>query len=297
MALIWFEYEESVLMHELVKIAMRGPIQAVMLACITMLIPLMFWFSAAVVSLITLRKGFQQGAVVFFWTTLPAMVWLWSVQDPGPLIVLCMAFLMACILRMTISWQTALVSGALVSFILGWTAPYLMPEVIQTLSELADQFFRELAKQSEQDYTDELKQGFESLMIAGFVSSFYGVAIGSLCLARSWQAKLFNPGGWQEEFYQIRIQPRVLMAALLVLMLTPALGWNTSVVLLTVAVALTFGGIALVHGLIARKNMTKQWLVGFYLSIVLLFPTILILVVIAALMDSLIDFRSRVASP
>ena len=282
-------------MHELVKIAMRGPMQAIMLACITMLIPLMFWFSAAVVSLVTLRKGFQQGAVVFFWTTLPAMVWLWSVQDPGPLIVLCMAFLMAGVLRVTISWQATLIAGGMVSLILGWTAPYLMPEVIQTLSDLADQFFRELAKQSEQDYDGELKLGFESLMIAGFVSSFYGVAIGSLCLARSWQAKLFNPGGWQEEFYQIRIQPRLLFAVALLLAITPALGWNTSVVLLTVAVALVFGGTALVHGLIAKKNMTKQWLVGFYLSIVLLFPTVLVLVVILAVLDSLIDFRSRVA--
>lgn len=282
-------------MHELVKIAMRGPMQAIMLACITMLIPLMFWFSAAVVSLVTLRRGFQQGAVVFFWTTLPAMVWLWSVQDPGPLIVLCMAFLMAGVLRVTISWQATLVTGGVVSLILGWSAPYLMPEVIQTLSDLADQFFRELAKQSEQDYDGELKLGFESLMIAGFVSSFYGVAIGSLCLARSWQAKLFNPGGWQEEFYQIRIQPRLLFVVVLLLAITPALGWNTSVVLLTVAVALVFGGTALVHGLIAKKNMTKQWLVGFYLSIVLLFPTVLVLVVMLAVLDSLIDFRSRVS--
>lgn len=283
-------------MHELVKIAMRGPFQAVALASITMLIPLMFWFSAAVVALVTLRKGFQQGTVVFFWTTLPAMVWLWSVQDPGPLIVLAMSFLMAGILRVTISWQTTLVAGALVGILLGWVAPLLMPEVIQTLNELTDQFFRELAKQSEQEYTDELKAGFESLMVAGFVSSFYGVAIGSLCLARSWQAKLYNPGGWQEEFFQIRIQSKLLIAALLLLIVTPALGMNASVVMLTTGVALFFGGIALVHGLVARKNMTKQWLVGFYLSIVLLFPTVMILVVIAAVLDSLIDFRSRVSS-
>lgn len=283
-------------MHELVKIAMRGPFQAIALASITMLIPLMFWFSAAVVALVTLRKGFQQGAVVFFWTALPAMVWLWSLQDPGPLIVLVMAFLMASILRVTISWQTTLVAGALVGIILGWAAPFLMPDVIQMLNELTDQFFRELAKQSEQEYTDELRVGFESLMVAGFVSSFYGVAIGSLCLARSWQAKLFNPGGWQEEFFQIRIQPKLLIAALMLLVVAPALGMNASVVMLTVAVALIFAGIALVHGLIARKNMTKQWLVGFYLSVVLLFPTVLVLVVIAAALDSLIDFRSRVSS-
>jgi hypothetical protein len=62
-------------MHELAKISMRGPTQAILLASISMLVPMMFWFSAAVVALVTLRKGFNQGAVVFFWTVLPAMVW------------------------------------------------------------------------------------------------------------------------------------------------------------------------------------------------------------------------------
>ena len=84
--------------------------------------------------------------------------------------------------------------------------------------------------------------------------------------------------------------------ALMLLVVAPAQVMNASVVMLTVAVALIFAGIALVHGLIARKNMTKQWLVGFYLSVVLLFPTVLVLVVIAAALDSLIDFRSRVSS-
>lgn len=282
-------------MHELVKIVMRGPRQAILLSCITMLVPLMFWFSAAVVSLVTLRKGSQQGAVVFFWTTLPVMVWLWGVQDPGPLVVLVLSFLMASLLRLTMSWQAVLVTGGVVSLIFGWSAPYLMPEVLETLSNIADQFFQELAKQSEQEYSGEFQQGFESLMVAGFVSSFYGVAIGSLCLARSWQAKLFNPGGWQEEFYGIRIQPRVLIPALLLLVVAPALGLNASVALLTVAVALVFSGLALVHGLVAKKGLTAQWLIGFYVLMVLLFPTVLVLLVILAVLDSLIDFRSRIS--
>ncbi len=283
-------------MHELVKIAMRGPLQTITLVCITMLIPLMYWFSAAVVALITLRKGLQQGGIIFFWATLPAMAWLWSVSDPGPLIALCMVFLMAGVLRETISWQLTLVTGAVISLSLGWAAPYLMPEVIQTLRELAEPFFRELARQSEQDFTSELQQELESMMVAGFVTSFYGVAIGALCLARSWQAKLFNPGGWQEEFYQIRIEPRLLFAGVLLMFIAPGLGLNASVIQFTLAVTLIFGGIALIHSVIYRKKMAKHWLVGFYISIFLLFPTVLVLVVILAIVDSLIDFRSKTQS-
>ncbi len=282
-------------MHELAKIAMRGSTQAILLASISMLIPMMFWFSAAVVALVTLRQGFNQGAVVFFWTVLPAMVWLLSVQDPGALIVLVLSFLMANVLRITTSWQATLVAGALVSLILGWISPYIMPGLIEVLMSLADEFFKELAKQSDQEYNGQMQEGFQSLMIAGFASSFYGIAIGSVCMARSWQAKLFNPGGWQEEFYQIRVQPRLLFLALLLILVTPALGLNAAVVVFTAVMLLIFGGIALVHSLIAKKKMTIQWLIGFYLSIFLLFPTVLILVATIAVIDSFIDFRSRVS--
>lgn len=281
-------------MHELAKLSMRGPTQAIILACISMLIPMMFWFSAAVVALVTLRKGFNQGAVVFFWTILPAMVWLFGVQDPGALIVLTLSFLMANILRITTSWQTTLVSGALVSLILGWLSPYIMPDLIEVLMDLADEFFKELAKQSDQEYGGQMQDGFQSLLIAGFASSFYGIAIGSVCMARSWQSKLFNPGGWQEEFYKIRIQPRLLLLVLLLIVITPALGLNTAVVVFTAIILLIFSGIALVHGLIAKRKMTIQWLIGFYVSIFLLFPTVLMLVAAIAVIDSVIDFRSRV---
>jgi hypothetical protein len=284
-------------MHELAKISMRGPTQAILLASISMLVPMMFWFSAAVVALVTLRKGFNQGAVVFFWTVLPAMVWLLSVQDPGALIVLALSFLMANVLRVTSSWQVTLVSGSLVSLILGWISPYIMPDLIELLMSLSDEVFKELAKQSDQEYNGEMQEGFQSLMIAGFASSFYGIAIGSVCLARSWQARLFNQGRWQEEFYQIRIQPRLLFMVLSLIVITSILGLNVAVVIFTAIILLMFSGIALVHGLIAKKKMTIQWLIGFYVSIFVLFPTVLMLVAAAAVIDSFIDFRSRISEP
>ena len=245
-------------MHELAKISMRGSLQAILLASISMLVPMMFWFSAAVVALVTLRKGFNQGAVVFFWTILPAMVWLLSVQDPGALIILALSFLMANILRITSSWQATLVSGALVSLILGWISPYIMPDLIEVLMSLADEFFKELAKQSDQEYNGEMQQGFQSLMIAGFASSFFGIAIGSIVI-------------------------------------TPVLGLNVAVVIFTAIILLIFSGIALVHGLVAKKKMTIQWLIGFYISVFVLFPTMLMLVAAAAVIDSFIDLRSRVS--
>jgi len=40
--------------------------------------------------------------------------------------------------------------------------------------------------------------------------------------------------------------------------------------------------------------MTVQWLIGFYFSVFVLFPTVLMLVAAAAVIDSFIDLRSRI---
>lgn len=280
-------------MHELAKIAMRGPIQAIALACITMLIPMMFWFGAAVVALVTLRKGFHQGAFVFFWTTLPAMVWLFSAQNPSLLLVLVLSFLMANILRITMSWQITLLAGGVTSILLGWLTPYIWPELVESLTHFADDFFNELAKNSDQENAGEMKVVFESSIIPGFASSIYGLAIVIMCLARSWQAKLFNPGGWQEEFHKIRVQPHIYLVLLILLLVSSSLKLNTDVIEFNLMIGLFFCGIALVHGLIAKKKMNIQWLIGFYIATIFLFPISVLLIVLLTIIDSFIDFRKR----
>jgi hypothetical protein len=280
-------------MHELVKIAMRGPRQAAMLACISVLIPMMFWFGAAIIGLTTLRKGLSQGANVFVWTAIPAFGWWFTMQDPGALIVLFSVLLMAGILRYTVSWQSALVAGGVISLVTGILAPHIMPELVETLMEMSDHIFQKLAEESQQEYDAELREAFRSMMIASFAASFYGMAIGSLFLARSWQSQLFNPGGWKQEFHQMRLSPRFVMGLLLYVVVSPAIGIDPALVMMVAAMPVMVCGLALVHGLLAKKQMGGQWLFGFYLSAVMLFPTVLILLLVLAMLDSLVNFRGR----
>jgi len=281
-------------MHELAKFAMRGPLQAIVLASISVLIPMMFWVGAAIIALTTLSKGLSQGFIVFFWTVIPALVWWFSMQDPGALIVLFSALLMAGTLRYTVSWQSTLVVGGVISLVTGISAPYIMPGLIDSLMGMADQVFQELAEQSQQEYDTQLQGSFRSLMIASFAVSFYGMAVGSICLARSWQAQLFNPGGWQEEFHQLRLSPKLSMALSLSVIVSPSLGIDPALIMMTVAIPILLCGLALVHGLVGKKRMGGQWLFGFYLSAVMLFPTVLILLAVLALLDSLVNFRGRI---
>jgi uncharacterized membrane protein required for colicin V production len=60
------------------------------------------------------------------------------------------------------------------------------------------------------------------------------------------------------------------------------------------AVPFMFAGFALVHGLVAQKNMKGGWLTAFYISWLLLDP-VKALLIGAAVVDSWIDIRKRLA--
>ena len=74
-------------MRALAKYLMRGPKQAVIVAVIAAALPLMFWLSAAVLTLVTLRKGVGEGINVLVWALLPAIAWWIKLGDPGIVLV------------------------------------------------------------------------------------------------------------------------------------------------------------------------------------------------------------------
>ena len=281
-------------MHELVKYVMRGPKQAILLASISVMLPMMFWFGAATIALITLRQGLSQGLVVFVWTIIPALGWWFGLQDPGALIVLTSTFAMAGVLRYTVSWQSTLVTGGVISLITGLLAPYIMPEMIDLLMEMGEVMLQELAKNAPEEYDSTLDGAFRSLMIASFAASFYGMAVGSVFLARSWQARLFNPGGWQEEFHQMKLSPRFVLGVVLAVLFASSINIEPALVLMIATVPFIVCGLALVHGVVGKRKLGGQWIFGLYASVFILFPTVLILLVVLALLDSLVNFRSRI---
>jgi hypothetical protein len=62
------------------------------------------------------------------------------------------------------------------------------------------------------------------------------------------------------------------------------------------SVPLMFAGLGLIHGLVAAKRLTRFWLVGLYVTLLLFMQLIYPLLVVFAIVDSLIDFRGRLAS-
>lgn len=280
-------------MRDLASFVMQGPRQAATVATISTLVPMMFWVGAAVICLVTLRRGLSAGLQIFVWAAIPAFAWWYGTQDPGALIVLVSSMLMAATLRATTSWQAGFAAGALSAVVVGVVVPWIAPETIELLLSLAEQVFLQAAEDAQIEYTTEIQDSFRSLMIASFAATFYGISIGALCLARYWQSALYNPGGWRQEFHDMRLEPKWLLGAAVASFLVPALGVSGSLVFLTILFPVMICGIALIHGVVARKSLNVQWLFIFYLMLIVTFPTLLVMVVMFAIVDSAIDFRGR----
>jgi len=275
-------------MKALAGFAMTGRRQAVLAATLLGFLPLVNFLSAPIVALVCLRHGMTEALLVLIWAALPAAGWAVA-GDMIPLLTLLGSVALAALLRSTASWELVL------------------------LGAIAVGIGAQLALLLQSGFVDLMLQQIELLManpeLQGQVSTlppeqlqpllrmFYGMmlmflAISVLILARYWQAALYNPGGFRQEFHRLR------------------LGWKTSALLCGAFVLATLGpaalqpfailfvmpllvaGVALVHGIAGLKKLPAAVMVIFYVA--LMSPVMTQIVVLAAIADSWLDFRSRV---
>ena len=271
-------------MRGLAEFVMRGRKQAIMAVVFLGLIPLVNLLNPVVVGLMVLRKGVLEVAIIFAWAILPIGAWA-IVGDIAPLIMLFGISGLAWLLRETESWEFTLL--ATIAIGLGVEIYLrLQPAVLDGLFQQLELLL----------VTNNL-QGIQLEDLRESIGSFIGVgymflAIGLLMLARWMQATLFNPGGFQKEFHQLRIGQKMALglAGLMLLgsyqLLIPQ-SWVFYLIL-----PLLFSGIALVHAVVVNKKLSSLWLAAFY-ALLIVSPTVLLLIVLLALVDSWYDFRSR----
>ena len=121
------------------------------------------------------------------------------------------------------------------------------------------------------------------------------MAVFLLILARWWQALMYNPGGFQKEFHEFRLQPSVAMLLVGLFLLASLGGTVLTGWILYFVIPLAIAGVALVHGLVGIKRLSRLFLVAFYL--LLPSPLAVQLLSVAALLDSFYDFRRRIQPP
>lgn len=280
-------------MLQLVTWIMRGRINALVAAAILGFIPLLAWASVSVVALVALRRN----AAEALWPLAGALVAAtiqWNSGDVSQMGALLAAGAGAIALARSRSLSLAVLVASLVAAFYLVVMVQGFPERFDRLLTLFQPLLEQLREQSEQAaLLDQID--LRTMVIEGMGLLTGVTAVLALLLARALQAKLYNPGGFREEFHQLRMTPpftAALMVGMLVSQWQPAAVIVVPLLILPLAVA----GLGLVHGLAGRKPGNRTPLVLFYLMLVLFAGPGLVLLVAAATMDSFIDFRKRIGA-
>lgn len=282
------------MMRTLAEYIMRGRFQAIAMALLGSWVPLL---SQGALGLVTLRKGWQEGLIITLWASLPAFAALWlgnvaKVLAVASIVVMFVGYLSALTLRYTVSWPATLAGTVAFSC-------FAAVSVAISVDNVGDQvlaFFRDLAEaEGNQAAQDQLKlfQDWTVTRAAGVIAVWITLtSVSGVLLARWWQAILYNPGGFQQEFHRLRLTPVIALLSTGALIWAESRGpdyffWGS-----VFGMPLLVAGIGLVHCAAARFRTGPWPLAVFYLGLFLI-PPLGLIVSLLGLTDVWIDYRKR----
>jgi hypothetical protein len=295
-------------MKKLAAFIMAGRLQAVTAAvgflALALVLPPFAVLSGAAIALVTLRLGAKQGLTILGLACLVLALMWWPLtgQPMSGLVVGLSLWLpstvIAIVLWRTVSWtralQAAIGFGAgLIVAVHVWVAE---PErAWQRILELGVAPALEQSGMSPGEIETTIAQ-FAGVMTSLVAMSIVLSMIGSLLIARYWQAALYNPGGFREEFQELRfgLWPSLVVAAALLI------GASGVQIAIELAVVILIGyflhGLAVVHALARILGWHVGWLIGLYLLMIPLSVQIMALLAAIGAIDAFADLRTRVAA-
>ncbi|MFJ2692040.1 hypothetical protein [Pseudomonas sp. NPDC087336] len=286
-------------MRALAEFIMRGRMQATLVVAGCAALPLLYWLGAAAGCLVLLRRGLRDALGVLALGLLPALAWWLYSDDPRALLVLLGSASLALVLRASESWNRVLLvsiaMGVVFSVVLGAVFGPQIEMLAQALIKVMPSLLGEVYQQMSVDEQARFASLITPILTGLIAALLQIVSVLSLIVGRYWQALLYNPGGFGREFRAVRIPLGPAMLLLAGMVVTPNLGVQMSMLVPLCSVPLVFAGLALIHGLVAQKRLARFWLVGLYVTLLLFMQLIYPLLVVLAIVDSLIDFRGRLA--
>ena len=283
-------------MRALAEFIMRGRMQATLVVVVSAALPLLFWLSAAAGSLVLLRRGWRDAAGILVWALLPAIGWLYF-GEPRTLLVLLGALGLAMLLRASMSWNRVLLCSLALGLVYGLILNSVFREPIDAMAVELQKHVPQMLDGIHQQMSVEERARLDSLIapvLTGLIAALLQV-VSLLCLVlgRFWQAQLYNPGGFGREFRELRLPPAAAVLLLVCMLVGPNIGPELAMLTPLSTVPLAFAGAALLHGLVAQGRMARFWLVGMYITLLLVGQLTYPLLVVLAIVDSLLDFRGR----
>ena len=288
-------------MRQLARFIMRGRIQAIGIAglfgVVSIFVIPMGYVSGAALGLVAMRRGDAEALLVLAGAgVLVLLAEAVTPARPGldfPLVVAIWLPVLVCsaVLRSSRSQGLVLlVIGIFAAlFVLGM---HLMTDDVvawwkQWLETAMSGVKGATLKGFEEDGTLRLMNGLVAILYAASLMI-------TMIIARWWQAILYNPGGFREEFHALRL-PRMLLPAVVAILLLAGLvskGLLSDLFMVCVMIYF-FQGLAIMHALTAMRRFGWGGLAPIYAALLFFPQYVLVGLAILGALDGIVDFRTR----
>ncbi len=296
-------------MRFLAAYIMKGRMQTMMvassLALLSLLLPPVSIVSSASVALVTLRRGGREGFYVLICACVSAAIlgfFLFGSFQFALLYGLVLwlpVWLISIVLREVENLSVAVAISVLLG-VVGVIGFYMYSDdPVALWQSVLTQMVQPMIVGNSDAPVDKIMQSvqtFSHYMTGGIVAgTVYGLLF-SLFLARWWQAALYNPGGFREEYLSLRVHPHLALASVVIVaaawFMTGTVSeicWN---IIIIFVVLYTFVGTAILHSAFSAMK-TKRFMVPFLYITLVMIPHMIPVVIFVGLIDAWLNLRSK----
>jgi hypothetical protein len=291
---------------------MQAVLVAVIAAVMSLVLPPLSHISGATVALVTLRNGAVEGALITAGSALILLLLGFvSAMGSGLVDVFVISLVVAVwlpalfcaqVLRKWRSLSMALTTAGLIA--LGaMLVFYLAVGDVRAwwytiLKAVFEPMLTTPSMPLSEGEVENWLNSFAAIMTGVVAATLLLTAMINLSLARWWQALLFNPGGFRQEFHGLRLDWRIAAAVLPVAIMSsllsegPVQGFGQDAMVLVMAM-FSVPGLALLHAVVAHKKIHRAALIAVYVLMIFILPQMVMILAATGLTDSWLDFRRR----
>ena len=279
-------------MRRLGEFILSGRLQAlVVTSLLTMaglLLPFLSYLSGGVApALVTLRKGAMAGLQVIIGSLILTAVFT-MLAGFNPQIVIAVAigiwlpvWFCANVLRVTASQGQLIVAAGMCSLLYILMTHLILGNVAEWWDSWLKLWLDQVSQEDRKVQFQEILATAAPLMNAMSAAGLFISLATTLLVARWWQAALFNPGGFREEFHALHLPRGLIFAVIagLVLVFLDLAGPGTLAldILLLLIFLYLFQGLAVIHRTVVSRKMAPGWLIGMYMLLFVVPQSILFL--------------------
>lgn len=272
------------------------------LVLVSLVMPPVSIVSSASVALVTLRRGAIEGLIVLACSTAIAAIFGFFLLGNYQFVLLygmalwVPVWLISIVLRegryLSLAVEIAVLMG-----VMGVVGFYLYDvEAAVMWKNILSQMVPPNAPVEDVQHTLGVLSHYMTGIVAA--AAVFGLLFG-LFLGRWWQALLYNPGGFRQEFLSLNTHPRLAIGSIVVIVIASLssgviseVSWNVAILLF---VLYTFIGTAVLHTLFASMKMSRFIVPMFYVTLFLI-PHAMLPVALVGLSDTWMNLRNKISN-